>query len=96
MFLFKRGQKWYIEFFDEAKKQTRRLSAHTTKESEAYRFLSDLENRLSEEPKLEETISLQEFADKYISYLQSTHSGKYARDAKSGFRIPTMTISRGG
>ena len=86
MFLFKRRQKWYIEFFDEKKKRTRRISTNTTKKAEAYRFLTDLERKLSEEQTPEESLSLQEFSDRYVEYLKSGHSAKYARDAKAAFK----------
>ncbi len=85
MFLLKRGNKWYVEFFDEREKRKKRISTGTSKKSDALVFVSEYQRKLSTQPVLEEKLTLQGFSDKYFTYLNATHSEKYARDAKAAF-----------
>ncbi len=85
MFLLKRGNKWYVEYFDEREKRNKRVSTKTSKKSEALIFVSEFQRKVSSKPVLEEDFTLQGFSDKYFAYLTATHSVKYARDAKSAF-----------
>lgn len=92
MFLFKRGETWYIEYFDESRNRLRRKSTHASNKLEAEKFLSTFQNGQSASHKIEEPLTVMDFAEEYVQYLQASHSKKYARDAKAAFHaLATFT-----
>lgn len=74
-FLFKRGEYFYLEYFDENSEKKRRISTGCTTKSGALKFLTDFKKNKRE--RIHRTKTLYEFAAEYEAYVKRNLSIKY-------------------
>jgi len=78
-FLFKRGEFYYLQYFDEYENK-KRISTGCKKKTEAIEFLMDFEE--NRKPKLKQ-ISLKEFFELYKNHIKTNLSNKYLKDIQT-------------
>lgn len=86
MFLFKRKNIYYVEYFDAEMNQSRRISTKSASKTIALKFISDLNKRLSAAPK-PEFVTLSKFRYEYQNYIEKTRSPEYFRSVKLSFKM---------
>lgn len=84
MFIFRRGNIYYVEFFDFIQQKKRRLSTGTKLKSEAIKFASQLE--ISQPPKGKQKIKISSYKEEYIRFVSTRYSAKYVRSIDLSFR----------
>ena len=94
MFLFKRHGVFYLQYLDETENRIRRLSTKCTREREALNFLTRFKEKLNAaEPRIR-SISILDFLNEYVAFLQSGHSPDYIRSIRTSFRMLTRFLTK--
>jgi len=86
MFIFKRCDIYYLDYFDEIENRNRRISTKARYKPEALKFLTKFSKELRHKPKLE-YISLADFKSEYLQFLEQAHTTSYLADVKTSFRV---------
>jgi site-specific recombinase XerD len=86
MFIYKRGDIYYLAYFDEIENRNRRISTKQKKKPNALKFLTEFKKELSIRIQ-PEYISLEGFRDDYFAYIEQTCSKSYLADVKTSFNI---------
>ena len=84
MFIFKRSGYYHLEYFDEQDNRVRRISTKTKSKPEALKFLMDF-NGKQKESLQNKYISLSQFKEEYLKYVNNTKSNGYIRTVKYSF-----------
>ena len=84
MFIFKRSGYYHLEYFDEQDNRVRRISTKTKSKPEALKFLMDF-NGKQKESLQNKYISLSQFKEEYLKYVNNTKSKGYIRTVKYSF-----------
>ena len=79
--MFKRGTVWYIETDEK-----RRISTKCTIKGDALKFLSAFKEKLKSEPRIKQ-ISVENFKDEYLEFMEVGHPPKYIESIKSSFNL---------
>ncbi|MCZ6702143.1 MAG: site-specific integrase [Ignavibacteria bacterium] len=86
MFIFKRKGIYYLEYFNEVENRNKRISTKTRKKPDALKFLTEFKKELNSRTRLE-YISLAQFRDEYVRYLEQAHTSSYLADVKTSFAV---------
>jgi len=86
MFIFKRRETYYVEYYDELLEKTRRVSTGKKSKAEATKFVSELRQQLKQRIK-PQGILLSQFRDEYEEHAKSNHSAKYVKSIKLSFKM---------
>ena len=84
-FLFKRGDYWHLEYFDEVENRKRRVSTKCKLKSDAMRFLTNFKVQAATKNKIKH-ISLNQFKNEYQDYVKHNLSVKYYNDVRTTFK----------
>jgi hypothetical protein len=85
MFLFKRKDIYYVEYFDVESCCSRRMSTKSRNKADALKFISDLKRMMAAAPK-PEYVTLNKFRYEYQGYIEKTRSPQYLRSVKLSFK----------
>lgn len=83
-FLFKRGKIYHLQYFDEAENRIKRISTQCKMKSDAIKFLTGFQVKLTSTPKVKH-ISLNQFSEEYENFVKLNLSAKYLSDVKTTF-----------
>lgn len=86
MYLLKRGEIFYVEFFDEALGKKRRLSTKQTNREAAINFVSKLHQNKSSKSN-HHGVTLSQFKEEYLENKKTVHSKKYIQSIDLAFRV---------
>lgn len=86
MFLIKRGNIYYIEYFDEDEQKIKRSSTKKKTKSEAIKYISEFQKKLKVKKDVK-NILLSDFINEYFSFSHRTHSANYSRSIKLSFKM---------
>ncbi|MBU2492378.1 MAG: tyrosine-type recombinase/integrase [Bacteroidetes bacterium] len=86
MFIFKRKDVYYVEFFDESTNKNKRISTGEQTKAGAIKFVSDLRSNLKERSKTT-GISLSEFFSEYESFARKSFTPNYFRSINLSYRM---------
>ncbi len=86
MFLFKRKDVYYVEFYDINKQKKSRLSTGKTTKTAALEFVSNLRKKLIVKPETM-AITLSTFREKYLEYTIHLYTLKYIKSIRLSFRV---------
>ncbi len=86
MFIFKRKNIYYVEYFDEECNKQKRISTKQKTKAAALRFISELKQKLPARVK-QQSISLSEFITEYEANAEQIYSAKYIKSIKLSFRM---------
>ena len=86
MFLFKRKGIYYLEYFDELGNRNRRVTTKARLKPDALKFLTQFNHKLNERKKAR-YISINDFRQEYIEYLEQSHTQSYISLAKTAFKV---------
>jgi len=86
MFLFKREGIYYLEYFDELENRKRRISTKSRLKPDALKFLTQFNQKLNERKKAR-YISIKDFRQEYIEYLEQSHTQSYISLAKTALKV---------
>ena len=86
MFLGKRKNGiYFVDYFDKYEHRSKRISTGSKSKREALKFLSELEKKISNQPKIKFK-TLSKFQNEYITFIEKTHSKSYLKSVKLSFR----------
>lgn len=86
MFVFKRNNIYYVEYYDETLKKTRRVSTKEKTRAAALKFITEQKHKLKKRAKIER-ISLSDFSAEYEEYSKTLYSKKYVRSISLSLRM---------
>jgi len=86
MFIFKRKGIYYLEYFDELENRKRRVSTKSRLKPDALKFLTQFNQKFNER-KIARYISIKDFRQEYIEYLEQSHTKSYISLAKTAFKV---------
>lgn len=86
MFIFKRGNYYYVEYLDPKNQKTKRISTGKKSKAGAIQFVSNLSKNINQKIKLK-TLSIKQFRSEYYIYAEETYSKKYIRSIKLSFKM---------
>ncbi|MCL5028313.1 MAG: tyrosine-type recombinase/integrase [Bacteroidetes bacterium] len=86
MFIFKRKNIYYVEFFDSDEQKNKRLSTGKSTKAEAMEFIKDFKNKLVEKS-FRQSVSLSSFKTEYLKYTDNIYSLKYIRSIRLSFKM---------
>ncbi len=86
MFIFKRKGIYYLEYFDEIENRKRRVSTKARLKPDALKFLTQFNQKINER-KIARYISIKDFRQEYIEYLEQSHTQSYISLAKTAFKV---------
>ena len=93
MFLFKRGNIYQLEYFDERLQKIKRISTGEQSKAKATKFVSDFQSKIKRRKNVEK-ISFRDFSKEYIFFAEETHSAKYVKSIKLSFRMLEEYLDR--
>jgi len=86
MFLFKRGNIFYVEYLDTKTQKKKRISTGEKTKTGAMKYISSLSQNQKHKVQVK-SIPLEQFKEEYFSYSEETFSKKYIKSIKLSFKM---------
>jgi integrase/recombinase XerD len=86
MFIYKRDNTYYVEYFDNNSNKKKRISTGKSTKTAALEYVYQLQEKLNTKAE-PVSISLSLFRDEYLNYTISIYSKKYLRSIRLSFRM---------